>query len=943
MRRFLIIVSLLAGVLLASGVAAWLYLQHQLKQLPISQLNYEFSSLGTRHVGLSELSFIYHDQNLRMPVQVEQMHLSWQWLNWRPQLEIVVIEKINLSLNQFPDFGSPAEESSFQLPDDWTLPGWLPETLNILDAQLQLPCTDNTCNYYAELLVNNQQQLDINLRLNPGQQPNEEQQLSLDVQYSGHHQQPDIRLYLAAEQQLDLQLYSDIKSGRFQVTAQPPAEWLQQELLKWGLQFSPAVYNRLHEINNEASLEGSWQSNLTDDFDLQLWSQYLNATLSLQAIIPEQLRLAVDTSLQSDDWSGSLYVQVLPQATALFREFYSLPPSVTDNIEQSLLSSTESPSLSSQWYFALDRQLDISDWYQQLNGALQLEANSPTPVNIPSIGSIQGQANAEIHLHNSHISHYQLDASGILSDPDYNELVQPYGLQPGNLQWQVNANNELAPALNALPLQIKLQSQGDTELQLNSEILLNLEEPAIRASNAQVQLTQQEYHWQDLSLQNVQATFGVNFSWQPDQLTLSSSQPLHLNFSLQDAQFSVEALQLNIPHWQVQGDPQYIDELSLTANMNINFKSLQQELLQTQNWSWQGQLRGTLQELNLTAELSNESGLRLRHEALLNTEQLLVDWQLSDIFLLAGNPLAETLADWPELLTLQRGRGNASGQLRMPLTLNAGDINQWQVTATLGVSDLAGVYNTTEFSGLNAQFAATLDNEKLALSLPQLQVENIRQGLDFGPFELAATYYAAALDSPFSGQLNLQHNQLALFNGSLSLENRIYHLADEVLEAQLVINQVDLNQLLLQYPASDISGSGLLSGTIPVQWDSEGISVVQGRLGALPPGGQLQFRSQQATDMAASNPGVKIAVDALEDFHYSILDSGVSYQTDGTLLLAVRLHGHNPDWQQGHPINLNITLQENLPDLITSLQLSNQVSTIIQERVQQRVLQSRNR
>lgn len=939
MRRLLIIVSLVITVLLASGVATWSYLQYQLKQLPVSGLDYQFSSLSMNHVGLSDLSFIYHDQNFQVPVQLQQMHISWQWQHWRPQLEIVVIEKLSLSLNQFPKFTTTTEQSPVQLPDNWKLPEWFPQSLQVLDVQLQLPCANQVCNYYAELRANNQKQLNAELRLNPGREHNAEQQLLIDLEYAVQHQQPSLKLSLATTQQFDWRLHTDIQNGRFQLQTQQPADWLLQELAKWNLAFPPALYGWLHAIHNDANISGSWQSNVTDKFDLQRWQQDLNATLRVQAIIPEQLELAVDTSLQSKDWSGSLYAQILPQSTSLLHDLPTL--------SQSMLTATEATSLSSQWYFELDRQAQIEDWYQQLSGAVQLEFNSPSPVIIPSVGRLQGEANAEIQLHHHHITRYQLDASGMLLDPEFNQFVQPYGLQPGDIEWRIQANDDLSPALNALPLQINLQSQGDTSVQFTSEVLLNLEAPAIEAREAQVQLAQRVYEWRDTSLQDIKATVSFNLDWKPGKLTLNSSQPFQLGFGLQHPEISADLMQLSMTHWQIQGDPQHLSTLSLKTDMDINLKSLQQSMLYTQDWDWQGQLQGGLEDLDVTGELHNQSGLRLFHDAKLASRQLLVNWQMRDTFLLAGNPLAETLSNWPELLTLQRGRANANGQLKVPLLNNEEPgnktlSNEWQAQTTLNVNDLAGIYDTSEFSGLTTQLHAILEHGHFALSLPRFHIQNLRQGLDFGPFELVASY-SAPLSSLLSGQLDIEQNQLTLFNGSLSLENRIYNLDAEVLEAELSIHQLDLNQLLLQYPASDISGNGLLSGTIPLQWDSEGISVDRGRLGALPPGGQLQFRSPQASEMAASNPGVKIAVDALDDFHYSILDSGVTYQTDGTLLLALRLHGHNPNWQQGHPINLNITVEENLPDLITSLQLSNQVSTIIQERVQQRVLQSRNR
>ena len=78
-------------------------------------------------------------------------------------------------------------------------------------------------------------------------------------------------------------------------------------------------------------------------------------------------------------------------------------------------------------------------------------------------------------------------------------------------------------------------------------------------------------------------------------------------------------------------------------------------------------------------------------------------------------------------------------------------------------------------------------------------------------------------------------------------------------------------------------------------------------------------------------------VQALDDFQFDQLDSDLSYDEDGKLLLALRLSGRNPAIEDGRLINLNINLEENIPALLTSLQLSERVNETIRERVRQRM------
>ena len=49
----------------------------------------------------------------------------------------------------------------------------------------------------------------------------------------------------------------------------------------------------------------------------------------------------------------------------------------------------------------------------------------------------------------------------------------------------------------------------------------------------------------------------------------------------------------------------------------------------------------------------------------------------------------------------------------------------------------------------------------------------------------------------------------------------------------------------------------------------------------------------------------------------------------------MRLHGQNPTIEKGRPIHFNINLEEDIPALLASLQLTDKVSGIIQQRIQQ--------
>ncbi|MEK1906368.1 MAG: YdbH domain-containing protein, partial [Pseudomonas sp.] len=196
----------------------------------------------------------------------------------------------------------------------------------------------------------------------------------------------------------------------------------------------------------------------------------------------------------------------------------------------------------------------------------------------------------------------------------------------------------------------------------------------------------------------------------------------------------------------------------------------------------------------------------------------------------------------------------------------------------------------------------------------------------------------ARLGQPLRGLLSWQTAQSGLFNGQAWLPAGQVDLGQPGQRLQLQFKDVQLEEIFRVYPAEGLAGHGSLRGELPLLLDAAGLRIEQGQMAAQAPG-YLQFRSEKIRTLGRSNPGMQLVVDALDDFHFDLLDSAVSYAADGKLQLALRLQGRNPDVEKGRPINLNVNLEEDIPALLTSLQLTDRVSETIRQRVQQRLRQ----
>ncbi len=132
----------------------------------------------------------------------------------------------------------------------------------------------------------------------------------------------------------------------------------------------------------------------------------------------------------------------------------------------------------------------------------------------------------------------------------------------------------------------------------------------------------------------------------------------------------------------------------------------------------------------------------------------------------------------------------------------------------------------------------------------------------------------------------------------------------------------------------DIQASGRVSGTLPVVMDDQGVSIVDGSIAAAVPGGLI--RLAESLSRSVNQPGIDFALRALEDFHFRSLEAKVGYTAAGDLTAAVALKGANPAIEGGRQIHYNLNITENVPVLLESLRLQDEVTSRVEKKVRAR-------
>ncbi|MBH0196695.1 MAG: YdbH domain-containing protein [Nitrospira sp.] len=173
-----------------------------------------------------------------------------------------------------------------------------------------------------------------------------------------------------------------------------------------------------------------------------------------------------------------------------------------------------------------------------------------------------------------------------------------------------------------------------------------------------------------------------------------------------------------------------------------------------------------------------------------------------------------------------------------------------------------------------------------------------------------------------------------MFGGLVTSPGILVDVTKPPYHATVILQDLDLAKVLSVEHNQGIQGTGTLNGTLPVAITSGGLTVKDGMVTALPPGGVIRYGSAPESSklISETNTQLYLVTQALNNFHYTLLRVGVDYAETGTLLLTARLEGRNPDLKKIPPVNFNLTVQEHIPALLKSLRLVDDIQDAVERK-----------
>ena len=495
---------------------------------------------------------------------------------------------------------------------------------------------------------------------------------------------------------------------------------------------------------------------------------------------------------------------------------------------------------------------------------------------------------------------------------------------PLTLALNVSANGILGAIDSNQLKDLDLVFNGQVDVQRTAQWQANL-------NDAQLSLDLASWSGPSLQAKQLRVQSKLQAEANSENFTLHFDKDTRLDaqaIKLSDAA-SAEKTSLKLPSLTIQGSTAAPLQANLSGPISLQLNRLSAEQLHTQDWELSGNLSGLITHPEFKGTLSGQQGLSLSSHIRLLDSAVQGRATLQEIFFKAANPLQKTFKDWPELVSFNSGRLHSQIDFTVPYS------GALKLAVNGSASGLNGIINRSELKNLSLEFSAQLAGQTLVLELPSLTIEQLNPGIPLGPIELKKAHYQTLLDNILQGSGNWQRMQANLLNGRVWLDAQQFDLSGTQ-KLLLQVEGLELQELLRVYPADGLAGTGTIDGQLPIYIAHDSFYIKAGQLQAREPG-VLQFQSEKIQALGQSNPAMRIVADALEDFHFNLLSSGLSYDQSGKLLLNVSLKGQNPDLEKGRPIHLNINLEEDIPALLASIQLSGQVSEIIQKRVRERL------
>ena len=203
--------------------------------------------------------------------------------------------------------------------------------------------------------------------------------------------------------------------------------------------------------------------------------------------------------------------------------------------------------------------------------------------------------------------------------------------------------------------------------------------------------------------------------------------------------------------------------------------------------------------------------------------------------------------------------------------------------------------------------------------------------VDIGfPIEDISGRYSLDIDGR---ALELESVEMSALGGTVRAAPFRFELDADSKEVLLAVERVQLPLMVGLANLDDVDISGSVSGDIPIRIRGGSVIVEDGSLEADAPGGSIRYRGGATAGIVDEESQLGIVTRTLQNFQYEKLTSEVHYTEQGDLKLQMRLTGTNPDVDPDQPVILNLGIENNVPQMLRSLQATRSIEEVLEKRL----------
>ncbi len=218
--------------------------------------------------------------------------------------------------------------------------------------------------------------------------------------------------------------------------------------------------------------------------------------------------------------------------------------------------------------------------------------------------------------------------------------------------------------------------------------------------------------------------------------------------------------------------------------------------------------------------------------------------------------------------------------------------------------------------------AARIDGVRGDLTFSDLFPPRTTEGqrLDVGSVEagMVLTDGAVTFSLNGSGGVIVENAAWPFAGGTITLSSGVIEPGASEQTFELAVDEVDLSAFINLLALDGASGTGVISGRVPIIIRDGDPIIAGGVLTASEPG-QLSYKGG-GTDAAGGGQGA-LVFQALEDFQYTGLTLSLEGNAQDRLTLKLNLEGANPGLYDGYPFAININTEASFAELLRSATL----------------------